>query len=592
MTRTERPQDSLIWLLAAPVLANLLFPGEIHIWPQWLVAAVTLVLASLFAAVWVLRQNTDRFGIAAPPASFIILLVAAGISGLFARIHFARSRDMFLMLLVYALLYIAFRDSPLQSLRPILWGVFSVSVCIAAYGLYQYFYLWTSLESAAKALGSVSSSVGDAVRFRLETKRIMSVFALPTTLCDFLAMTFPINIALLISSARKPIRLLVISCLLAINMWALLLTRSFTGFLSLVFCAGAFYFAGRSGFRVLKKKWLTASILLAFFAAAFFYLLYVRKIIFVEVIRENPLALRMINWRIGIEAGLDHPIIGVGPDNYQTVYTQYMRAGEPQARHAHSAPIEIFAETGIVGGVAFLLLLFRWLARAWRILRRSDEESWENKGLALSFLALFFQNLLDIGIYLPSLGCLSFMLIGLLDRPLVSVDDLAASRNPKPPLTPLWRWSLATILLGLGVGSALLCRRLLLAKIDYRESLDLYSEGRIEEAEQNAVSSIRRDPLSYPAYEILASQWLSSPKNNAKAIGDARSLYLRALMLSPYTASLHRGMSYACVARGELFQAYRHALRAAELYPADQSAAARRDELFAALTASAGKSQL
>ena len=68
-------------------------------------------------------------------------------------------------------------------------------------------------------------------------------------------------------------------------------------------------------------------------------------------------------WRV-------HPIMGVGPGNFEQHYLDYSsRIGiDPRAeeRSAHSLYLESLAETGLVGSVPFFALIGVALLRPWR----------------------------------------------------------------------------------------------------------------------------------------------------------------------------------------------------------------------------------
>ncbi|MBI2841573.1 MAG: O-antigen ligase family protein [Acidobacteria bacterium] len=567
---------SFIWLLAAPVILNLLLPGEVHVWTKWIVPAAALAVAGAAIGQWLLREDGLLAHTGAPPVAFLVLLALGAVSTLFNRVNYSRSRDMLIMLAAYFVLYAVFRTGPAaRALRPVLWMVWGASVFIAVYAVYQYFFLWDGMGSAARSMAGMSAAQASALRHRLAGMRVFSVFALPTTLSDFLALTFPLNVALVLTSIRRPVRMLVTAIPLLVNLWALFLTQSFTGFLSLAFCVGIFYLSGERIVATVRRQWKLTVVLALFFVAAFAFLLYVRKMILVETVAENPLALRMVNWRIGLSAVKDYPMVGVGLDNYQTVYTQYMKSGEHQARHAHSAPIEMMAETGILGGVAFLLLIARWLRRAWHHLRRPQESGPERIGLALAFFAISFQNLLDIGIYFPSQGFLTFMLAGLMDGP--------AGAGKIPSGIPAhWRKGLAVMAILAGLGAALLCRRLMLAEIAYGEAAELYAAGDTPAAETRVRESIAIDPKPYEPFEMLGSHQLRV----GTAAAPAYDSYSQAILRSPLTASLHRGLSLAAAQMGEPLRAYMEARRAAELFPASAVYAADRDRFYDALAGS------
>ena len=67
---------------------------------------------------------------------------------------------------------------------------------------------------------------------------------------------------------------------------------------------------------------------------------------------------RVAHWLAGINMFQDHPFFGVGIGNYQDVYTQYyVGIFVLPLGHAHNYYINIAAEAGLLGVVAFLLFL-------------------------------------------------------------------------------------------------------------------------------------------------------------------------------------------------------------------------------------------
>jgi hypothetical protein len=76
-------------------------------------------------------------------------------------------------------------------------------------------------------------------------------------------------------------------------------------------------------------------------------------------------------WRVALHEFADHPVAGIGARGFQAAYLVERRAGEEPAR-AHSLPLDVLAETGLVGfallalgvGVALVALLVRGRAAA------------------------------------------------------------------------------------------------------------------------------------------------------------------------------------------------------------------------------------
>ena len=98
---------------------------------------------------------------------------------------------------------------------------------------------------------------------------------------------------------------------------------------------------------------------------------------------------RVVLWKTTAQIIVDHPLTGVGADNFQRTYKtyaspddQFVEWGRDGAYHAHQIVLEVLAETGIVG-------LLLWLAavaialRAWRFADAAARERAAAPALAL-----------------------------------------------------------------------------------------------------------------------------------------------------------------------------------------------------------------
>lgn len=106
---------------------------------------------------------------------------------------------------------------------------------------------------------------------------------------------------------------------------------------------------------------------------------------------------RIIIWHSALSMIADHPLLGVGPDNFGKEYREsYMRpeAKERHQRDAHSTYLSITAELGFVGLFAFLYLLFSQLRFFYQRLRTSSEPEWSLGALfcLLAFCVYGFMN--------------------------------------------------------------------------------------------------------------------------------------------------------------------------------------------------------
>lgn len=108
---------------------------------------------------------------------------------------------------------------------------------------------------------------------------------------------------------------------------------------------------------------------------------------------------RMTELMAGVNMFLDHPLLGVGTNNYQEYYQEYSRplgVDRRTNRAAHNLYVEIAAETGIVGIVAFgalVVTLFVSLRRVWMTTNRGNELHDLALTVAISLLALLFASI-------------------------------------------------------------------------------------------------------------------------------------------------------------------------------------------------------
>ncbi len=139
----------------------------------------------------------------------------------------------------------------------------------------------------------------------------------------------------------------------------------------------------------------------------------------------------------------DHPWLGVGTGNYPVAYPRYAvgRWRDPLG-HAHNYYLNVAAEAGLVGFVAYVLLVTACLLEAWRVIRRTRGTGWWN-AVALGVLGILVHlsvhNLFD-NLYVHSMNVQLGLALGLLvladryGRP--SVEPPAAGGEQPEQATP------------------------------------------------------------------------------------------------------------------------------------------------------------
>lgn len=180
--------------------------------------------------------------------------------------------------------------------------------------------------------------------------RVYSVFGNPNVLAEYLIMTIPLSISLFWYSKKihKKLIFLATSSILTL---ALVLTLSRGGWIGFAFSALIFL--------VLVEKRLLLSIIPISIAGIFFLpQSIINRILSIGNLADSSNAYRLTMWGISLDIIRDHPLAGVGFGHlpFKETFETYIRT--MPTYHAHNTYLEIAAELGIPGLIAFLFLLF------------------------------------------------------------------------------------------------------------------------------------------------------------------------------------------------------------------------------------------
>jgi O-antigen ligase len=128
-----------------------------------------------------------------------------------------------------------------------------------------------------------------------------------------------------------------------------------------------------------------------------------------------------------LEAGAemigDFPLLGVGPANVKEVYAIYRKQDAPRARppHLHNNIVQLWAERGILGLAAYILLLALFLRECLRgrlsPQRNAPQRKWSDAGLAvmvsLAVAGLFEFNFGDTEVFYLMLNLFALVVVSL-----------------------------------------------------------------------------------------------------------------------------------------------------------------------------------
>lgn len=122
-------------------------------------------------------------------------------------------------------------------------------------------------------------------------------------------------------------------------------------------------------------------------------------------------------WRAALNMIADHPLLGVGLDNFLYAYRgRYILDAawqEPNLSHPHNIVLDFATRLGLLGLLAGLWLMGEAVLALWRAVRRADE-TWlpVAAGLAGALAAMLAHGLVDHSFFLVDLAYLFYLILG------------------------------------------------------------------------------------------------------------------------------------------------------------------------------------
>lgn len=258
-----------------------------------------------------------------------------------------------------------------------------ISLIIFGYGILQKFVLFPIY---LKTLASGDNFYSQALRYRIETGRIFSIFSLPTLYAIICVILILAVFHYCLQSSKNRILWIFLLILGGVN---LILTQSFGGILCLF--VGLLAYLTILG--ILKLKYLAPIILVLSFIFAILV-----GLRFSEARKFEPLTLRLSNWKQAGRLIRSSPFLGIGLGNYESRISRFTQGNEARSIYAHNFFLQLTAETGMIFPLVILILIF--LTR-----KKLRPDRPRGKILYLSiFLVLLVYNLVDIGLYFFTAG--------------------------------------------------------------------------------------------------------------------------------------------------------------------------------------------
>jgi len=376
----------------------------------------TEALVVLVLAAWLMRMIVQReIRIRWPPLALplAILLGVLILSSLGATSLQHSAKEVFRWLEVFALYVMVANEMDGRWIRALVFVVLGTGALVALQGIYQF---WFQVGPEEFVLFG---------RFM----RAYGTFEQPNPYAGYLGLTLPLAVGLIAAGVvpvgdRIPGRWIVWAGGSGVLMLAaLIMSWSRGAWLGFAAAVAAMFLAvvARSGRAAVLAVVFAVLIVYLFLAGGlalvppsiaqrfsdFLPYVGVGDVRGVEITDANFAVLeRMAHWQSALDMWRDRPWLGVGIGNYEPVYARYALPLWPYALgHAHNYYLNMAAEAGVLGLMAYLVLWGAALVGAWRAARRSSGWYW---GIALGVLGVlvhltvhsFFDNLYVHGMYL------------------------------------------------------------------------------------------------------------------------------------------------------------------------------------------------
>lgn len=328
----------------------------------------------------------------------------------------------------YVLLYFLITNNvrTKEDRRKIIYALYFSTTLVCIYGIYQYF---QGLDNARKVVDLYhSGKYSLEFMMRLHTQKAFSTFVFPPALAGFLILVMPLSISVCLTSKAR-LKWICFSFPLLI-LFCLILTFSKGGWLSGLLSMLVFGFIWlvviKKVRRVVVIIGLAVPILIFTFLLVFDYLPQATLSGFI-----GSFAVRSGYWKAIPSMVKDYLLIGSGPGTFGTIYPGYRLLLGRETQMAHNNYLQIFVETGIIGLIAFLWLLARFLKRGIGLIL--EEKTREEKILLLGYFAgvsgFLIHSLVDFGLYIPGIAMTIFVFLALMVSPTRAAARDAPTQN-------------------------------------------------------------------------------------------------------------------------------------------------------------------
>ena len=293
-------------------------------------------------------------------------------------------------LALIAVFYIA-RLSNIKEQKQIFYVLLISTSLVSLYSLH---FLFTVSQFALEYLSKNNITYLFAEEF-LAPKRAFVPFFSPNLLAGYLITVIMICLNIIIQKRKEKKSLFVLSVFcLCLSALTLFFTKSVGGWLVFIITSSLFLLLGK----LLNKK----SILIIFSLVILLGAIAVNRELNAPCFKKPLFSLekRISYWKETVKIIGLHPLIGVGVGNFSLKET----------RAAHNSYLQIWAETGILGIVSWLMIVFIFIKKGVKNLYSG--KNYYSLGIFMSGLSFLFYNLIDYSFFISQSAFLFWMVLG------------------------------------------------------------------------------------------------------------------------------------------------------------------------------------
>jgi len=435
-----------------------------------------------------------------------------------------------------------------------------------------------------------------------------STFGNANFFAAYLVLLFPLTLTLFISSIfsgsrlsfnkegrpeglrRNWLRISFLATLLLVMTLSLFLASSRGAWLGLsiglVFLGWLFSCLG-TGRRRLATRVIPIFLLLLLILTAFFLPRLLEKKFVREELEKGTLGIRVLIWEGTAKMIAAHPLQGSGIGSFQAAYPRYRLPeyfANPHAvdstAHAHNEFLEIAAETGILGLLAFLWVLSVFFIKGIDIVKREEDRYKQIvvMGLISGAAGLLVTNLVGVNLRFPSSAIFLWLTMG------ITMSQIPLTDPYGPRRVAGWIIKTSLVFRGAIFGLVLLLVGLVgwqvvakpfLADMYFQKGINYRKAGDWEKAISEYQKAVELVPSFIRVYYRQGFAYA--------VIGDidkAISAYKKVIDLAPDFARVQANIAFLYKEKGERDKAIRAYQRALELNPRDQKSIYYLKEIY------------